>query len=117
MLARSLDRSGPDGGRTGPDAVPAKSVGNVDVEDDGAGSSGNVDDEFVLLKLGSGFFGSVGPDEVDDVVGPNSEAGSAVGFEAEFFLSDSSICSTNLTAFSISSFFERSIVSDLSIAM
>jgi len=36
MLARSLDRSGPEGGRTGPDAVPARLVGIVDVEDDGA---------------------------------------------------------------------------------
>jgi len=34
MLARSLDRSGPEGGRTGPDAVPPKLVGIVGVEDD-----------------------------------------------------------------------------------
>ena len=76
-----------------------------------------MDDEYVLLKLGSGFFGSAGPDEMDDVVGPKSDAGSEVGFVAEFFLSDSNICSTYLTAFSISSFFERSIVRDLPIAM
>jgi len=76
-----------------------------------------VDDEFVLSKLGSGFFGSAGPDEVDGVVGPNSGAGSVEEFVAEFFLSDSNICSTYLTAFSISSFFERSIVRNLPIAM
>jgi hypothetical protein len=40
-----------------------------------------------------------------------------VGFELEFFLSDSNICSTYLTAFSISSLFDRSIVSCLPLAM
>lgn len=119
MLARSLDRSGPDGGRIGPGAGPgpAEKVGIDDVEDDGPEPLGTVDEEFVLLKFGRGFFGSAGPVEVDAIVVPDPEAGSGVGFELEFFLSDSNICSTYLTAFSISSLFDKSIVSCLPLAM
>jgi len=114
MLARSLDRSGPDGGRIGPGAGPAEKVGIVDVEDDGAGPLGNVDDELVLLKSGSGFFGSAGPVEVDAIaILPDPEAGSGVGFELEFFWSDANICPTYWTAFSISSRFDRSTLSSL----
>lgn len=80
----------------------------IDVEEDAAEPLGNVEEESVLLRLGMGF---AEPVETDADASPGPEAEAEVGFEPEFFLADANSCSKYFTAFSISSFFDRSTVS------